>query len=426
MSKRSLFLKFFYVSILWMTFFSNASMKGAIKLGVEVFVEDGLVAKHLSGKKIGLITNQTAINKKLETTLDVLSENPSSFRIVAVFSPEHGFYGDAYADEFVENRHIGDIPVFSLHGQTRRPTAEMLKNIDVLVYDIQDIGSRSYTFLSTLCYCMEEAAKHKIKFIVLDRPNPMGGEIVDGPLLEEKWRSFLGYMNIPYCHGMTIGELAKMFNEEYKVGCQLVVVPMEGWKRNMQFQDTGLAWVPTSPQIPEPDTPFFYPTTGIMGHASFVNIGIGYTLPFKVIGAPWIEADVFCDKLNEQHLPGVRFQPFYFRPFYGKFKLENCQGVRILITAPNIFLPVTTQYSIMGILKSLYPQKFEEALKHLQGTNSRIEVFNKLNGNEEILQIMVKEKFFAWKIREKFQADRRTFLLLRQKYLFPQYASLKN
>ena len=199
----------------------------------------------------------------------------------------------------------------------------MLKGIDLLIYDIQDIGSRSYTFLSTLLYVMEEAAKQQIKVMVLDRPNPINGIVMDGPMLEEKWRSFLGYINVPYCHGMTIGELAQYFNGEYKIGCDLEVIPMKGWKRTMSFKDTHLPWVPTSPHVPEAETALVYPVTGILGELGIVNIGIGYTLPFKLIGAPWIQAEAFAEQLNQQQFPGVRFLPFYYRPFYGKFEGEN-------------------------------------------------------------------------------------------------------
>lgn len=392
-----------------------------VKPGIEVFLEEGHDLRLLNGKKIGLITNQTAVNRQCETTLEVLRKNSLKYELAAVFAPEHGFYGDAYAYETIKDRKVGSIPVYSLHGQTRRPTAEMLEGIDVLIFDIQDIGSRSYTFVSTLCYCMEEAAKHGIKFVVLDRPNPLGGEIVDGSLLDENLRSFLGYLNVPYCHGMTIGELARFFNSEYHIGCNLEVIPMKGWKRKMSFHDTNLLWVPTSPQIPEDDTPFFYPTTGLIGHCSMLSIGIGYTLPFKVIGAPWIDAGKFSDQLNAQNLPGVHFQPFYFRPFFGKYKLESCQGVKIVIIDTHAYLPLTTQYTIMGVIKSLYPQKFEESIQHLLSSKGRLENFNKLNGSERILKLLSEEKFFIWKIREILKNDREQFLLQRKQYLIPDY-----
>ena len=395
------------------------SLPAYVKVGADVLFEDSISL--LKGKKIGLITNSSAVNRDLKTTFELLKTQQKDYTLVCVFAPEHGFYGSAYAYEEVLDQSLENIPLYGLFGARRRPTEEMLSTVDLLIYDVQDIGTRSYTFISTLFYCMEEAAKASVPLIVLDRPNPMGGIVVDGPLVEEKWRSFLGYVNVPYCHGMTIGELARFFNEEYKVGCALKVIPMQGWKRGMSFGETGLSWVPTSPQIPESDTPFFYPATGLIGHCSMVNIGIGYTLPFKLIGAPWIEADKLAAALNQQKLPGVYFQSFYYRPFFGKFKLENCQGVRIVITDFNQFLPVTTQFTIMGVLKNLYPKKFEETMELVRTNANKKDVFNKLNGGEEILAILTKEKYIIWKLRDLCSRAREKFLPLRQKYLEKNY-----
>lgn len=393
-------------------FFLCAPLFSAVQVGVDVLLQER--PELLAGKKIALITNHTAINSSLESTLDLLK---SKYRVTCVFAPEHGLNGDQYAEKEVVDGTLGALLVYSLHGKTRRPTEEMLKGIDVLVYDIQDIGSRSYTYISTLFYCMEEAAKRHIKIVVLDRPNPMGGLVVDGPLLEEKWRSFVGYINVPYVHGMTVGELAQFFNEEYGVQAHLEVVPMKGWKREMTFEKTGLTWVPTSPQIPEGDTPFFYPATGLIGNFSLVSIGIGYTLPFKVIGAPWIEATHFAETLNRLKLAGVTFCPFYFRPFFGKFKNESCQGVTICITDKRQFLPFTTQYAIIGVLKALYPKRFNEAISNIQDDKTRLEMLCKLNGGEEIFRIISQEPYFIWKLRERFQKEREHFVAKRRKYL---------
>lgn len=388
---------------------------GEVKVGVDLLLEDHLAL--LAGKRIGLISNQTAVSRTLETTFERLRKGAGKYQLKCLFAPEHGFYGNTYAYETVADEKLEGIPLYGLFGTRRRPTPEMLEDLDVLIYDIQDIGSRSYTFISTLFYCMEEAAKHKIPFLVLDRPNPMGGEVVDGPLVEEKWRSFLGYINIPYCHGMTIGELARLFNEEYKIGCQLTVIPMKGWNRSMTFEQTGLSWIPTSPQIPESDTPFFYPTTGLIGHCSIANIGIGYTLPFKLIGAPWINAEKLASTLNQQKLNGVHFQPFYFKPFFGKFKLQDCQGIRIVITDVSKFHPITTQYTLLGVLKNLYPKQFQEALLSVQSSRNKSDVFNKLNGNEEVLKILLEEPYVIWKLRDMCVKARTAFLPIREKYL---------
>jgi uncharacterized protein YbbC (DUF1343 family) len=262
---------------------------------------------------------------------------------------------------------------------------------------------------------MEEAAKLHIPCIVLDRPNPINGLLIEGPMLKEKWRSFVSYINVPYCHGMTVGELAQYFNAEYSIGCALEVVPMKGWTRSMSFADTGLAWVPTSPNIPEADTPLFYASTGILGQLGVVSIGIGYTLPFKIVGAPWIKADRFASKMNEQQLPGVTFLPHYFRPFYGLYKGKNCEGVLIVITDPHAYRPLAVQYMLLGILNLLYPKQMQAKLNALEPM--RKELFCKVNGNEDILSLLLKEKYVAWKFIAYQKDEREQFRTLRRKYL---------
>lgn len=347
----------------------------------------------------------------LRSSIELFKENT---KLVAIFSPEHGLRGEERATQFVAGGKEKEVRLCSLHGETKRPTEEMLKNIDVLVYDMQEIGCRSYTYISTLFYVMEEAAKKKIPVVVLDRPNPMGG-IVDGPMLEEEMRSFLGYINIPYCHGMTVGELAKFFNGEYKIGCKLHVIPMTGWKRSMAFKETGLSWIPTSPYIPEADTPFYYASTGILGSLNVVSIGIGYTLPFKVVGAPWINADEFARKLNAQKLPGVRFLPFHYKPFYGKFKDKQCRGVKLIITDTKSYKPLSVQYMLIGMLKSMYPSEFQGKISAL--TPIEKDSFRKVNGNKAMLDMVQKEKYIAWKMIEYDREGRLRFLDRRQKYL---------
>lgn len=362
---------------------SLSSLRGEVLPGIDVLMEAENFGK-LKGKKIAILTNQTAITSRMRSTLDVLKAKAGSYKIVKLFAPEHGLKGQGWASEAIpDGKDESGIPICSLHGKYRRPTPEMLQGVDLVIFDIQDIGSRSYTYASTLFYLMEEAAKQKIKVMVLDRPNPLNGLLIDGPMMEEKWRSFVGYINVPYCHGMTIGELANFFNDEYKVGCQLEVIPMKGWKRWMSFGDTGLAWVPTSPYIPEPDTPFYYPTTGIVGELGIVSIGIGYTLPFKLVGAPWIHAEKFALSLRRLNLPGVSFRPFYFRPFAGKYATQNCEGVLIIIQNPAVFKPVTTQFAIIDALKKLYPKKIKEALE--SATANQKAMFSKVSGTEAIL-----------------------------------------
>lgn len=388
--------------------------KQKIELGVDRLFEEPYI-QYLKGKKVGLITNHTGIDKNLKPTIDIFKEC-NEFTLTALFSPEHGIDGISYAaEEVLDQKDASGIPIYSLHGKTRRPTEKMLKNLDVLVFDIQETGCRAHTYAATLFYAMEEAAKNKIPLVVLDRPNPMGGLIVDGPMLSDKWRSFLGYVNVPYCHGMTIGELAQFFNAEYKTGCDLKVIPMKGWKRSMTFKDTGAEWIPPSPHVPESDTPFFCASTGLLGELEIVNIGIGYTLPFKLVGAPWIDAKVFAEKLNSQKLPGVTFTPYHFRPFYGRYKGETCHGVKIMIHDFHSYRPLSVQYLIIGMLKTLYPKEFQEKMRGISLTKKNC--FCQANGNGEMLQILLNEKYIAWKLIHYEKAEREAFLEKRKLYL---------
>ena len=389
-----------------------------VMLGVDVFFHQGQVEK-IKGKRVALVTNHTGVNQNLIPTAELLKQHEKNYRIVAFFSPEHGWKGSSYAwERCAHGRDQSQIPIYSLHGKTYRPTKKMLEGIDVILYDIQSIGVRSYTYEATLFYVMEEAAKADIEVIVLDRPNPINGLIVDGPLLDEKWRSMIGYINVPYCHGMTIGELALFFNKEYQVGCKLTVIPMRGWNRSMSFSDTGLCWIPTSPHIPEASTPIFYASTGILGELG-INIGVGYTLPFKVVGAPWIDADLFAAKLNQQHLSGVHFVPFHYRPFYGSLAKKECHGVLIQVTDQSSYRPIAVQYLLLGILKSLYPTKIKQQLKAI--TPSQKTLFCKANGTEEIYRLLTHERFAAWKMIGFQKQERETFKKKREKYLISTY-----
>lgn len=411
----------FFFSFLIGCLFFDAALYAKVQLGIETLFSPSYQSV-LRGKQIGLITNHTAIDSKGNSTIHIFKQNAQvhGYSLVALFAPEHGLKGLHHAGESVPDERDADkIPIYSLHGSTRHPTPAMLKGVNLIIYDIQDIGSRSYTYISTLFYVMEEAAKAHIPLLVLDRPNPLGGLLIDGPMLEEEWRSFVGYINVPYCHGLTIGELAQYFNGEYKVGCNLTVIPMKGWQRRMTFEETGLTWIPTSPQIPELQTTFYYPTTGILGELQIVNIGIGYTLPFKVVGAPWIDAEQFSTQLNAQNFPGVCFHPFHYSPFFGRFAGQACHGVLIIMTDPRAYLPVTTQYLILGVLKTLYPSHFQ---KGLEDSSKRRDFFNKINGTAEVYRILKEEPYVVWKLRGLHQKERDRYLRKRQAYLINDYS----
>ena len=249
--------------------------------------------------------------------------------------PEHGVRGDVHAGDKVDNANDSStgLPVYSLYGKTRKPTPEMLKDIDVLVYDIQDIGCRSFTYISTMGVAMEAAAENNKEFIVLDRPNPIGGLKIEGNVVEDGYISFVSQFKIPYLYGLTCGELALMLNGEQMLSkpCNLHVVKMKGWKRKMDYVQTGLQWIPSSPHIPHPHSAFFYPVSGILGELGYMSIGVGYTIPFQMFAAPWVEAEKLADNLNRLHLPGVIFRPMHLKPFYSVGKEEHLQGVQVHI-----------------------------------------------------------------------------------------------
>lgn len=371
----------------------------------------------LQGATVGIITNHTGINSRGESTLQQLKKHQQEYdyRLKAIFAPEHGLNGVQYASEKVhDDKDPEGIPIYSLHGSSRRPLPKMLQGLSLVIYDIQDLGCRSYTYSSTLFYAMEELKKADIPLIVLDRPNPLGGLLIDGPMLEEKWRSFVGYLNVPYCHAMTIGELAQFFNGEYKIGCNLTVIPMKGWKREQTYSETGLPWIPPSPQIPDAATAFYYPTTGILGELQVVNIGVGYTLPFRVVGAPWIDAENFAKTLNSHHYPGVLFHPFHYRPFFGRFAHQTCHGVLLIITNHAQFLPVTTQYLLMATLKALYPEEFNQALS---GATKRWEMFHRVCGTDAVLRTVQTTTHCLWPLREIHHKEKERYRQTRKPYL---------
>lgn len=303
---------------------------GPVKPGIDVLEEHHF--DQLQGKRVGLITNATGIDSHGISTVDVLLHAPG-VKLVALFGPEHGVYGADWAGAYVpatKDPHTG-LPVYSLYGPTNKPTPAMLKGLDVLIYDIQDIGCRSYTFISTLGLAMEAAGQAHVKFFVLDRPDPLNGNRVEGMMPAPGVRSFVCEWNIPYVYGMTPGELAYMIDQSHWIRTppQLTIVPMTGWRRSMYFDDTGLMWVPTSPHIPTAQTSLDYVATGFLGEAGGVSNGIGYTLPFAVFGHPSFNAFDVADQFNAHQLPGLLFRPSVFKPFYGVFKNKIVQGAQI-------------------------------------------------------------------------------------------------
>jgi uncharacterized protein YbbC (DUF1343 family) len=387
-----------------------------VKLGNEVLAQTK--CKVLAGKRVGLITNPSGVNSRLESTIDVLRAAPN-VQLVALFGPEHGIYGDVPAGDKIASRTDArtGLPVYSLYGETRKPTPEMLKGLDALVYDLQDTGCRSYTFISTMGVAMEACGEAGIEFIVLDRPNPLGGVRVEGPMVEqENRRSFVSRWDVPYVYGLTSGELARMINDKGWITnrCKLTVVPMKGWKRTMVWRDTGLPWVPTSPHVPHGESPLFQVATGMLGEIGGVNIGVGYTLPFQCIAATNVNPQQLAAAMNEYKLPGVRFQPVTFQPYYAAFKGEVIGGVQLYFTDPARAPLTAINFCALEALKKVAGRDlFDEAQK----ANKKFDMFDKVNGTDATRLALQAGQTAAgivasWRAgEEQFRKERREYLL---------------
>ena len=375
---------------------------------------ENLINNHIKlfeNKRVGLITNPSGVTENLEYTSDVFFNHPK-INLVALFGPEHGIRGNEYGGDKVTDS-IDEqtrIPLFSLYGKTRKPTEEMMNLVDVMVIDIQDIGVRSYTYIYTMAKVMEACAEFDVPFIVLDRPNPLGGLHVEGNILDQEFSSFVGLYPLPYLHGMTIGELANYFNTEFKINCDLTVVPMLNWERKMIFGDTDLNWIPTSPHVPEWQTVAYLAATGTIGELHTVSIGVGYTAPFKLVGTPWTDGNKLSKSLNALNLPGVYFRPMYFKPFYSSFEGEMCHGVQLHITDFQKFKPYITGIYIMHKLINLYPEN------DLFSKSNRIKMFNKVMGTDKIMDEL-KNQISVFDMEKSWQSDINEFKKKRYKYL---------
>ena len=363
----------------------------AVKPGIEVLRDGGF--RELQGKRVGLVTNPSGVDNNLKSTVDILNEAPG-VELVALFGPEHGVRGNAHAGDAVgdEVDPATGVKMYSLYGKTHKPTPEMLRDIDVLVYDIQDIGCRSYTFYATMGVCMEACAENGKEFMVLDRPNPLGGNKVEGNLVEKGYFSFVSKYAIPYLYGLTPGELARFLNGEHLINgeAKLTVIRMEGWTRDMKFRDTGMPWVAPSPQIPAPENAFFYPVSGILGELYIFNTGIGYTLPFECFAASWIDAEALAERMNALNLPGMHFRPINYKPFFALSvavdqSLQEVHGVQTYITDFDKANLVLTQFYFLQVIHDMYPDKqlFEQNPK-------RYAMFDKVCGTKEIRERFIK------------------------------------
>ena len=335
--------------------FRNEGVSEKVLTGIDVLERDNF--KQLAGMRLGLVTNHTGRNREGRQTIDVLSKAPN-VKLVALFSPEHGIRGLADDKVFDSKDEVTGLPIYSLYGENRRPKPEQLKDLDALVFDIQDVGARFYTYISTLGYLLEEAAKAKLPVFVLDRPNPIGGVDVEGPIADSDKLSFTSYHTIPTRHGLTIGELGQLFNRQRAIGADLRVIKMEGWRRSMWFDETALTWINPSPNMRSLTEATLYPGVGLL-ETTNVSVGRGTDTPFEIVGAPWIQADKLADYLNQRGVPGVRFVPLRFTPNASVFKDQQCSGVNLIITDRAAFRPLLAGIEIALALRKLYPNDWQ-------------------------------------------------------------------
>lgn len=403
-----------------------------VKLGIDVLVESQFA--ELQNKKVGLVIHPASVDSSMVSTLDRFLATDKC-KVVAIFGPEHGVYGDEYAGVEIPNRKdaITGLPIFSLYGKSRKPAPEMLKGLDALVFDLQDIGSRSYTYISSMKLCLEACADNNVDFYILDRPNPLGGLRIEGPMVEKPFESFVSPFGIPYIHGMTMGELATMFQQiNYPAFQKLHVIKMTGWQRSYVWEDTHLNWIPTSPHIPHASVCAAYAATGILGELEQISVGVGYPQPFELVGAPWMKAEALSIALNQYWKNardayalavakkpfsfatsspprGLIFQKARFKPFYAIFKEVGCQGVQLIIDPKSCDNLVEFNFKMIEVLDA--PKLFSKS------SPGAISMFDKVCGTDEPRKWLSEKKdlealFLKWRqSSNSFEEFRDPFLL---------------
>jgi uncharacterized protein YbbC (DUF1343 family) len=385
-----------------------------MKLGLEVLLESHLHL--LEGARVGLIVNPASINSNFEHAADLFHEH-KRINLTALFGPQHGIRGETQ-DDMIEwqtfrDKHTG-LPAYSLYGQTRKPTPEMLSDLDALVFDVQDVGTRVYTFIYTMALAMEAARESRVAFIVLDRPNPINGINIEGNIHEPDFRSFVGMYPLPMRHGMTAGELALMFNSEFGIGCELEVIKMEGWRRAMWHEQTGLPWVLPSPNLPTVDATVVYPGS-VMIEGTTVSEGRGTTRPFEIIGAPYINGRELAERLKQDQLPGANFRQASFEPTFHKFKGELCGGIQIHVTDRRQFKPVITGAAIISAIRHLYPHQFSWKQPPYEYVFDRLP-FDVINGSASVRE-MIEAGATTKEIEQSWNAGLEDFAAKRMPYM---------
>jgi len=385
-----------------------------VRTGLDLFFKEHL--RKFKGSNVGLVVNQASINSNYKHAVDLFSEN-KTIRLKALFGPQHGIYGNTQ-DNMITWKGFAhprlNIPIFSLYGKTRVPTEEMLSKVDVIILDLQDVGTRIYTFIYTMANVISACKRFNKKIIVLDRPNPINGIQVEGNVLEPEYSSFVGLFPIATRHGMTIGELAKLFNEEFKINAELEVIPMKGWKREMWFDDTGLPWVLPSPNMPSLETAMVFSGTV---HLEGTNIseGRGTTRPFEIIGAPFIDPLKLLEVLWRENLKGVFFRSHYFQPTFNKWEGKLCGGLQIHVLNRNIFKPVITGIAIIKAIYNIYSELFRWGSPPYEYVYDKLP-FDVIAGTDK-LRIQIMDNLPAMEIENSWNKDLSTFSKIRKKYL---------
>ena len=385
-----------------------------IKLGVEVLLESRLDL--LRGRRVGLIVNPASIDQHFRHTADLLHQH-SGVNLTALFGPQHGIRGETQ-DNMIEWQTFRDsrtgLPAYSLYGETRKPTPEMIDEVDVLVFDVPDVGTRVYTFNYTMALAMQASRETGKRFVVLDRPNPITGVHIEGNILEPGFQSFVGMFPIPMRHGMTTGELALMFNSEFGISCELEVVKMDGWRRKLWYDDTKLPWVLPSPNIPTPETTIVYPGA-VMLEGTNISEGRGTTKPFEIIGAPYIEPYELVEALRKETLPGVYFRPLHFQPTFHKYVGELCGGIQIHVIEREAFKPVKTSIAITSAICGLYPERFEWKQPPYEYVYDKLP-FDVINGSS-VIRKQIEANTPISQIEDSWQSNLSKFAKLRDKYV---------
>ena len=375
-----------------------------VKTGLDILLHKKL--SRLRGKRVGLVTHPAAVTPDLTSSVDALLTG--KVNLTALYGPEHGISGAA-----AEGAKIGNVtdarsglPVFSLYGERREPDEEMLRDVDVLLFDMQDVGVRFYTYISTLFHVLKGAAKNHKEVIILDRPNPITGTRVEGRLIDAGFESFIGIIPIPIRHGMTLGELALYMNTKYEIGATLDVITMQGWKRAMWFDDTGLPWVATSPAIPHFATTILYPGMCLLEGIN-VSVGRGTALPFEICGAPWIDGNELAEKMNGLKMRGVRFRPINFQPSGNKYANETCGGVQVHVTDREAATPLIVGLELVKTIRALYPSQFQWNVRHFDILSGSSRARESIEANESAQAI-----YKTWQTAaSKFRRERKKFLL---------------